>query len=134
MMYTALPPGVYDALPSDFVSASATLPLRASLSDADAVAPEASVAVTVFTSGSVASDEANATGTVNVSSAAPPAGSDALLAAKDVAPAPPVTVPHDALPVAAHVTAPASRAPAGKASVTATLAASDVPVLATVAV
>src|SRR4051812_47099185 len=63
--YVAVPPGVYDAEPSVFTTAIVTLGDRASLSEALAVAPDAtSVTLTVLTSGSVVIAAANATGTV----------------------------------------------------------------------
>ena len=63
-----MPPGVYVALPSVLVTASAATAARASLSEALAVGDAGSVAVTVLTSGfvSIAGCERD-TGALNVS-------------------------------------------------------------------
>ncbi len=108
---------------ADSVSRSVALP----------VAPDArSTAVAVFTSGSSARFAANATGTVNTSELTVPAPMPAPVAPKPDWPAAPVTVPQVAMPLAAHVTVPASVTPTGSASFTVTSSASDAPVLRTV--
>ena len=63
-LYVAMPPGVYVALPSVFVTASAATAARASLSEPVAGADDGSVAVAVFTSGFVRRPAANETGAV----------------------------------------------------------------------
>ena len=63
-VYVAVPPGVYVALPSVLVTASAATAARASLSEPVAGADAGSVAVAVFTSGFVRRPAANETGAV----------------------------------------------------------------------
>ena len=126
---------MYDALPSVFVTASATSSERASLSEADALAPDAtSVADAVLTSGSVVMPAANATGTVNTTLLPAPAAIVAPVVPKLVWPIVPVTVPQLAAPTGAHDAFADSVTPAGSASVTVTLAAADGPPLVTVIV
>ena len=77
---------------------------------------------------------ANATGTVNTSVFAPPASTRAAVAPKLVWPVVPVTVPQLDVPLATQVAFAESVTPAGTASATVTLSASDSPVFATVTV
>jgi hypothetical protein len=134
-VYTAVPPGVYVALPSAFVTSRATVAARASLSDADVLAvDDASDAVTVLTSGSVVRPGSDATGTVSVRAFPAPAGTAALLTETVRCPAAPVRVPHVAPPDATHDAAALSRTAAGSASATFTASASDCPVLVSVMV
>ena len=77
---------------------------------------------------------ANVTGTVKTSVFAPPASTRAAVAPKLVWPVVPVTVPQLDEPLATQVALAARVTPAGSASVTFTLSASDRPVFATVTV
>ena len=130
-----MPPGVYVALPSVLVTANETCGERASLSVPEPVAPESrSVAVAVLSSGSVVIAAANATGAVNTSELPAPAAICAPVAPKLVWPARPVTVPQLALPFATQVAFAVSVTPAGNASLTVTLVASDRPPCVTVTV
>ncbi len=77
---------------------------------------------------------AKATGTVKTSVFAPPVSTRAAAAPKLVCPVVPVTVPQLDVPLAVQVAFAASVTPAGSASATVTLSASDKPVFATVTV
>ena len=134
-VYVAVPPGVYVALPSVLVTASVTFDDRTSLSLPLAVLPLArSVALAELTSGSVVRPDANATGTVKTSELAPPASMRAAVAPKLVCPVVPVTVPQRDDPLATQLALAPSVTPAGSASVTFTLSASERPVFTTVTV
>ena len=93
-----------------------------------------SVAVAALTSGSVVRLDANATDTVNTSLSAAAAPTVAPVVPKLVCPVVPVTVPQVAVPLAAQVTFAVSVTPAGNASVTVRLVATDGPPLVTVTV
>src|SRR5215471_1313053 len=91
-----------------------------------------SVTVTVFTSGSVTSDDAKATGAVNVSALPAPAASVAAVVPNVVCPVRPVTVPHVAVPVATQVAFAVKVTPGGSGSFSARLSASVGPAFVTV--
>src|SRR5690242_12398130 len=104
-------------------SASASLPL----------APDArSSAVAVFTSGLVDMPVANDTGAVSRRPLPAPLATNAPVAPNASCPALPVTVPHDDVPLAVHVTVPVRVTSAGSASAIVTFTASLTPPLVTV--
>ena len=116
------------ALPSLLVTASDTCGERASLSEPEPFAADgASDAVAVLTRGSVVMPAANATGAVNLSELPAPAAIDAPVVPKLVCTARPVTLPQLAVPAATQVAVAVSVTPAGSASLTVTLVASDRP-------
>ena len=78
--------------------------------------------------------EANATGAVNVSLFAAPAGIVAPVVPNDVCPVVPVTVPQVAVPLATQTAFALSVTPAGSGSDTVTLFAFDGPAFVTVTV
>jgi hypothetical protein len=128
IVYTALPPGVYVALPSLLVIASATSLSSVSTSLAIADAPlAASVAVAVLVIEAAVIALANCTGIVNAS--VPPGAIDAPLAFAPGAPGAPETVPHDDPGLAEHVADALSVTPLGKASARRTSTAEDGPAL-----
>ena len=121
------------AWPSVLVIASATLFESVLLSLPLAVAPEdRSVAVAVLTSGLADMLGANATGAVKTSALPAPAAMAPPVVPRVAWPAVPVTVPHSATPVAAHVADAVSVTPGGSASLSVMLSASDRPVFVTV--
>ena len=128
-----MPPGVYVALPSVFVTAKVTTGESVSLSEPLAVAPVGtSVATAVFSNGSVVMPGAKATGTMNTIVLAPPAFTRAPVVPKLVCPVVPVSAPQLDVPFATQVAAAVSVSPAGSASVTVTANASVGPLFTTV--
>jgi hypothetical protein len=104
---------------------------NASLSEAFAVAPDAASAIDApLTSGSVASDAAKATGSINVRVLPAPAATKAPVTEKVDCPAAPLSVPQLALPLATHVAAALSVTSGGSVSLTETSRASVGPPLA----
>ena len=88
----------------------------------------------MLTSGLVASPDAKATGTVNVSLFAAPAAIVAPVVPKLVCPVVPVTTPQFAVPAATQVAFAFRVTPAGSGSVSVTLFAFDGPAFVTVTV
>ena len=126
-----MPPGVYVALPSVLVTASAATDARVSLSVPLAGGEAGSVAVAVFSSGSVTMPGANATGAVKVSALAAPTATVAPVVPKLVCPVVPVTVPQFDAPLATHVALALNVTPAGNGSASVTLDAFVGPALVT---
>ena len=134
MVYAPLPAGTYVEVPSVFVTPSATLADRVSLSDALTAGCTPSVAVAVLTRGFVVMPAEYATGAVKVMELPPPAPIEAPVVPKLVCPALPVTVPQSAVPAGTHSGVAVSVTSAGSGSVTVTESAAEMPVLVTTTV